>query len=172
MNRNRTWRLLPVFAALLICGCAEDEGEIETVPAESIDAGVETPEPESGTLPENDMEEDADPEEDAVSRTIDDEPHGFPPVSLDSTGENHVVVMQGPDPGWSLRVDDVDRGSSPTTIYVSIVRAEPGVMHPQVITERRAGTDVEAATDTRVVARVLDHGADGEGEPYHPLADD
>lgn len=93
--------------------------------------------------------------------------HDWPPVLLDSSGREHVVVMQAPNPGWRLELDAVQTARGGQIVYVTARRPDPDRMYPQVITTKRIGTTVASDRPAEVVVRLA--GPDGEG-PYHPAA--
>ncbi|MBK7404140.1 MAG: hypothetical protein IPJ41_05785 [Phycisphaerales bacterium] len=147
MNRTRTTRphrrpptslLLPGILLLGLAACAAEPP-----------AGGQSPGPGMGP----------------VDRSS---PHDWPPVSLDSSGPEHTVVLQAPDPGWWIQLDGVEASPGLKRIYVTIRRPKPGRMYPQVITELRLGSTVPSREPAELLVRVAE--PDGSTpSPYHPL---
>lgn len=95
--------------------------------------------------------------------------HEWPPIALDSSGAEHAIVMQAPDPGWWIQLDGVEATPAGKIVYATIRRPAPGRMYPQVITEMRLGTTVPAREAAELVVRVAEINGSANG-PYHPLA--
>lgn len=92
-----------------------------------------------------------------------------PPVRLETLGENHMLVMQAPNPGWSYRLDRDDRDSEGWIAYVTIRRPDPAYLYTQQIVDKRLLTQIEANQPIRVMARLLDHNETGNSDQYAPL---
>lgn len=92
-----------------------------------------------------------------------------PPVWLETLGDNHMLVMQAPNPGWSYRLDRDDRGRDGWTVWITIRRPDPAFMYPQRIVEKRLLTQVESDQPLRVRARLLEHNENGTSDQYAPL---
>jgi hypothetical protein len=92
-----------------------------------------------------------------------------PPVWLDSLGDNHMLVMQAPHPGWSYRLDRDDRDRDGWIVWITIRKPDPAFMYPQRIVEKRLLTQVESDQPIRVRARLLEHNENGTSDQYAPL---
>lgn len=95
--------------------------------------------------------------------------HEWPPVSLDSSGREHVIVMQGPNPGWRLELDAVQATRGGRVVYATARQPDPERMYPQVITNLRLGTTVASTEPVELVVRLAPHEGDAAG-PYQPAA--
>ncbi|HZW10523.1 MAG TPA: hypothetical protein VFF69_11530 [Phycisphaerales bacterium] len=95
--------------------------------------------------------------------------HEWPPVSLDSSGREHVIVMQGPNPGWRLDLDAVEATRDGKIVYATVHQPDPERMYPQVISNVRLGTTVAASEPVELAVRIRAH--DGsEAQPYRSAA--
>ena len=92
-----------------------------------------------------------------------------PPVWLDSLGDNHMLMMQAPHPGWSYRLDRDDRDRDGWIVWITIRKPDPAFMYPQRIVEKRLLTQVESDQPIRVRARLLEHNENGTSDQYAPL---
>ncbi len=92
-----------------------------------------------------------------------------PPVWLDTLEEQHMLVMQAPQPGWSYRLDRDDRDREGWIVYITIRKPDPAFMYPQRIVDKRLLTEVESDQPIRVMARLLDHKENGTRDQYVPL---
>jgi hypothetical protein len=95
--------------------------------------------------------------------------HEWPPVSLDSSGREHVIVMQGPNPGWRLDLDAVQATTDSKVVYAIVRQPDPERMYPQVISNVRLGTTVPSNEPVELMVQILAH--DGaEVQPYRLAA--
>jgi hypothetical protein len=92
-----------------------------------------------------------------------------PPVRIETLGDNHMLIMQAPNPGWSYRLDRDERDRDGWVVYITIRKPDPAFMYPQRIVDKRLLTEVESDEPIRVVARLLEHGEKGTGDQYAPL---
>lgn len=112
-----------------------------------------------------------DPDEASGGRMIDRAtPHAYPPVSLDSSGREHVIVMQGPHPGWRLEFDAVQWTKQGRIVYATVRQPDPERMYAQVITERRLGATVPSTDPVELVVRTVEHDDRSDTGAYHPAA--
>jgi hypothetical protein len=93
--------------------------------------------------------------------------HEWPPVSLDSSGREHVILVQGPNPGWRVDLDAVQSVPDGKIAYATIRRANPERMYPQVITDLRMGSTVATTDPVEVVVRLAEHDGSSAGA-YQP----
>lgn len=96
--------------------------------------------------------------------------HDFPPITLDSSGDEHVIVMQAPHPGWGLELDAVRPARDGKLVFASARMPDPDRMYPQVITPMRLGTTVPASDKMELVVRLISHDDEVAG-PYRPAAE-
>ena len=60
-----------------------------------------------------------------------------PPIRTDTLGDNHMLVMQAPNPGWSYKLDRDDRDRDGWVVWITILKPDPAYMYPQRIVEKR-----------------------------------
>jgi hypothetical protein len=100
-----------------------------------------------------------------VSRTIPEVAEGShvgPPLLLDATGVNYMVVLQAPSAGYALTIDRVLERTGGSDIFATVRTPDPKYVHAQVIVTQRATVPLASSARARLCARVL--GADEEGE--------
>lgn len=93
-------------------------------------------------------------------------PYAGPVVRLDSTGPQHVAVLDAPSAGWAFTLDAVEPKSGTTEAFVTATRPDPAFMHAQVVTPLSVGTGVASNKPMTLLVRVLDFGVPGRGTPY------
>ncbi len=93
-----------------------------------------------------------------------------PPVEVESSGPQHVVVFQAPSAGWSFTMDRSEPARRTTDVFLTATRPNPAFMHAQQVVPLRAGTGVPADKPVDVYVRVLDFGRAGGSEPYRPAS--
>jgi hypothetical protein len=103
-------------------------------------------------------------DEDAATRL-----QNAPMVMLDQDDPFHMVVMQAPSPGWSLRLDATERTPAGKRVFVTIRRPDPAYVYPQQIVLMRALTRVRLDSEIEVVGRLLDSDERTKGKGYAPL---
>ncbi len=81
-----------------------------------------------------------------------------PPVTLDSSGSQHVVVLQAPSAGWTFSLDRAERKLRGTELFLTATGPDPAFMHAQHVVSLRAGTGVESDRPVVVYVRVTEHG--------------
>lgn len=102
-------------------------------------------------------------------RAISDEPLEFPSARLVDEDGHWTVLVELPNPGWSIRSVETERGE-PDRVFVTIARADPSRMYTQQIVPTRRDTNIDAGETAELFARVVDHDWDGEdGGPFHPV---
>lgn len=99
----------------------------------------------------------------------DDQPYQGPPLSVDSSGAQHVVVAQSPTPGWEFSLERVVEKLGGREVYVTLRRPDPRFVMIQQVVEQRLAVPVESQTPIEVYALVLEHDDRGEHDRY-PLA--
>jgi hypothetical protein len=81
-----------------------------------------------------------------------------PACTLDSSGNQHVVVLQAPSAGWTFSLDRAERKLRTTELFFTATRPDPAFMHAQHVVSLRAGTGVESDRTVIVYVRVAEHG--------------
>ncbi|HYE63447.1 MAG TPA: hypothetical protein VD997_15755 [Phycisphaerales bacterium] len=94
------------------------------------------------------------------------EPYLGPPLAIDTSGSEHMVVIQAPTPGWVATLDRVAEQHRHQGVYLTLRRPDPSFVYPQVIVEQRVATTVPTQTPVRVYARVLAPGKKDSSAPY------
>lgn len=92
-----------------------------------------------------------------------------PPVRLDALDGRRMLVMQAPNPGWTIALDRDERGKDTWIVYITMKRPNPAFMYPQRIVEKRLLTEVETTQPIKIMARLLDHDQNGTKDQYAPL---
>lgn len=92
-----------------------------------------------------------------------------PPVRMESLGGLHMLVMQAPNPGWTYQIDRDDIDREGWVIWVTIRKPDPAFMYPQRVVDKRLLTQIEAAKNLHVMARVLEHNEKGSDDQYARL---
>lgn len=98
----------------------------------------------------------------AMAERLDD----APAIRIETLGDNHMLVMQAPNPGWSYRLDRDDRDRDGWIVFITIREPDPAFMYPQRIVDKRLLTEVESDEPIRVMARLLDHSEKGTKDQY------
>lgn len=86
-----------------------------------------------------------------------------PPISVESSGAHHVVVLTAPSAGWAFTMDRSEPALRSTEVFLTATRPNPAFMHAQQVVPLRAGTGVDAAKPVDVYVRFLDFGASPSG---------
>jgi hypothetical protein len=94
-----------------------------------------------------------------------------PPITLDSTGAQHIVVLEAPMGGYSLMIDRVQERAGFQDIFVTVREPDPRFLHTQAVTRLRALSPLASSTAVRVCARVLAADEDPDSLEY-PIAID
>lgn len=89
-----------------------------------------------------------------------------PAIRIDSTGQQHLLILTAPTAGWSFTFDQVKKAFGHQELFVTVTRPNPAAMHAQVIVEQRLGTSVDVATPLTVYVREVTYGADPSERPY------
>lgn len=94
-----------------------------------------------------------------------------PVLSVDSSGRHHVVVMEAPTPGWAITLDRDLEVREYRQAFVTVMRPNPALVHPQVIVKQNLLTSVESRYPVRVYARLMDYQATATDGEYKLAAD-
>jgi hypothetical protein len=100
-----------------------------------------------------------------VSRNIPEVAEGShvgPPLTLDASGANYVVMLEAPSAGYGLTVDRVLERAGGSDIFATVRTPDPKYVHAQMIVTLRAAVPLATSSPARLCVRVL--GADEEGE--------
>ena len=98
--------------------------------------------------------------------TIAREPYSGPPISLDTSGSQAVVVFQAPSGGWAAQVDRTARELERTEVFITARRPNPAFQQSQALVEHRLATGVLSSTAVAVYLRVLRHDEQPGDQPY------
>lgn len=92
-----------------------------------------------------------------------------PQIMLDASETHHLVVMQAPSPGWSIRLDATERTPEGKRVFVTIRQPDPSYVYPQQIVLMRALTSARLDSSIEVVGRMLEHDEKTKGRGYAPV---
>jgi len=84
------------------------------------------------------------------------QPYAGPPVSVDSSGDEHVVVITAPTGGWQARYDGQARRFKGQRVFVTLLTPDPTQSHTQALVKHHVATPVDAQTPIDVYVRVLE----------------
>jgi hypothetical protein len=96
-------------------------------------------------------------------------PYTGPGVRIDSDGPRHLIIVTATSGGWSLswdRTDEPARSGEPASVYLTLTRPDPSMMHTQALVDHRIDSKVPAQSPVRVYVRVIDHGAAPDSAAY------
>lgn len=108
------------------------------------------------------------------SRTIPEAveaPYAGPPLSLESKGPSHLVVLEAPTGGYSLTIDRVLERAGFHDVFVTVRTPDARFVHTQAMTRLRALSPLATTVPVRVCARVLEAAEPADGDEY-PIAID
>ncbi len=92
-----------------------------------------------------------------------------PTLMLDQSGKYHMVVMQAPSPGWTIRVDSTERTPTGKRVYLTMRSPDPTYQYTQQIVQMRVLTKVRLETEIECVGRLLKHDEKAKGRGYGSL---
>lgn len=92
-----------------------------------------------------------------------------PPVMLDQESGMHLLVVQAPNPGWSVRLDSTELTPEGKRVYITYRQPDPTLVYPQRIVLKRVLTRVPVDTNLDVAARVLKHDEKARKQSYGPI---
>ena len=93
-----------------------------------------------------------------------------PPVMHSTMNNRIMLVMQAPNPGWSISIDRDEREEGGWIVFITINKPDPAFMYPQRIVEKSILTNLDADQTYRVMARMLEHDEKGDKDDYAPLS--
>ncbi|MEQ9206136.1 MAG: hypothetical protein RLN78_02090 [Phycisphaerales bacterium] len=92
-----------------------------------------------------------------------------PPMMVEEGESRHLVVMQAPSPGWSIRLDATERTPIGKRVFVTIRKPDPAYQYTQQIVLMRVLTSVRLDSEIEVVGRLLEHDEKTKGRGYAPV---
>ncbi|MFK7759451.1 MAG: hypothetical protein AB8C13_05840 [Phycisphaerales bacterium] len=92
-----------------------------------------------------------------------------PPIMLEQGEDKHLIVMQAPSPGWSVRLDKTERTPDGKRVYITIRRPDPAFQYTQQLVQMRLLTTVRLDNDIEVVGRLLNHDEKTKNRGYAPV---
>tara|TARA_R110002072_G_scaffold100403_2_gene221049 strand:+ start:756 stop:1208 length:453 start_codon:yes stop_codon:yes gene_type:complete len=92
-----------------------------------------------------------------------------PPMMVEEGEIRHLVVMQAPSPGWSIRLDATERTPIGKRVFVTIRKPDPAYQYTQQIVLMRVLTSVRLDSEIEVVGRLLEHDEKTKGRGYAPV---
>ena len=100
--------------------------------------------------------------------TVSDDRYDGPPLSVDSSGPSHVLVLDAPSGGYTLTIDRVLERSKSYDIFATVRTPDPRFFYTQSTVKLRALVPLASTERVRVCARTL---APSETEdPEYPVA--
>jgi hypothetical protein len=93
-----------------------------------------------------------------------------PSVTIDSAGEQHVVVIESPSPGWEVRLDRVSEAERRKDVFVTLRRPDPRFVYAMVVGRQHLATTVDVRQAVQVCVRVLDFGDEAAVGGAYPSA--
>lgn len=80
-----------------------------------------------------------------------------PGVSVDSSADEHLIIVAAPTAGWDVRLDRLLDGPGYTEAFITLREPNPLFVNAQVIAEHRIVSGVPSTTNCRVLARIKAH---------------
>lgn len=84
------------------------------------------------------------------------EPFSGPPLTIDSSGPEHVLVAHLPNPGFRFTLDATRERFNRRDVFVTLRRPNPTVLYPQIVVDQRLSTTVKPETPITVYARLVE----------------
>lgn len=100
--------------------------------------------------------------------SVGDHRYEGPPLTLESTGPAHVLVLAAPSGGYALTIDRVLERSKSYDLFATVRTPDPRFVHTQAAVTLRALSPLASTERIRVCARVLPAGS--EEDPAYPVA--
>jgi len=92
-----------------------------------------------------------------------------PLIMLEENDTHHLVVMQAPSPGWSIRLDATERTPTGKRVFVTLRSPDPAYEYPQQIVQMHVLTSVRLDSNIDVVGRLLEFNERTKGKGYAPV---
>ncbi|TVS06301.1 MAG: hypothetical protein EA423_05775 [Phycisphaerales bacterium] len=100
----------------------------------------------------------------------DSDPYRGPDLRVDSSRDQHQIVMTAPTGGWAITRDLARQDASGFEVFVTITRPNPRFVQTQAITEQRLATGVSSREAMTVYARQVEFDESPAG-PYNRVAE-
>jgi hypothetical protein len=98
------------------------------------------------------------------------EPYQGPPLSMDSSGPQHIAILAAPTSGWAAQLDQTRRQLGSMDVFITARKPNPAFAQTQTVVQHRIATSVPATEDATVYLRVLEFNQDPAKEPYRLAA--
>lgn len=86
---------------------------------------------------------------------IDPGAYSGPPMTVDSSEAEHIVVTSSPSGGWRFTLDQVREAYQTQRAFVTMRRPNPALSNTQAVVEQRVATTVYRDNNIQVYARVV-----------------
>src|SRR5262249_14283176 len=100
------------------------------------------------------------------SPTISNQAYDGPPMTVEGSAGQHVVVMTAPTSGWGFGLDRTRREFGRIDVFVTATGPDPAVIQSQALVRHEVGSTVPTSNAIDVYARVLSHGEKASDQPY------
>lgn len=100
----------------------------------------------------------------------DNDPYRGPDLRVDSSRDQHQIVMTAPTGGWTITRELARQDASGFEVFVTITRPNPRFVQTQAITEQRLATGVSSREAMTVYARQVEFDETPAG-PYARVAE-
>lgn len=97
-------------------------------------------------------------------------PYRGPDIRVDSSRDQHHIVMTAPTGGWAIARDIARQDANGFEVFVTITRPNPRFVQTQAITEQRLATGVSSREAMTVYARQVEFDETPAG-PYARVAE-
>lgn len=89
-----------------------------------------------------------------------------PDFMVDEKLSKHLLVMQAPSPGWSVRLDRTERTEQGKRVYITIRKPDPAYLYTQQIVLMRTLTSVSTDSNIEIAGRLLDFDESTKNKGY------
>lgn len=96
-----------------------------------------------------------------------DAPYSGPPVTIESSGPQHRIILTAPSAGWTVALDTTARRLNHTDAFITVVRPNPAFNHAQALITQEVGTAISTTQPVEAYIRSLDFGEKAGDQPYH-----
>lgn len=97
-------------------------------------------------------------------------PYRGPDLRVDSSRDQHQIIMTAPTGGWAITRDLARQDANGFEVFVTITRPNPRFVQTQAITEQRLATGVSSREPMTVYARQVEFDESPAG-PYGRVAE-
>jgi hypothetical protein len=98
-------------------------------------------------------------------------PYAGPPLGLDASGDDYVIVVRPPTPGWVITLDREAEQYRHQAIFVTLRRPNPAFLYPQLQVEQRIATPLPPTVAVKIYARVLPFDTPADDQPYEKASE-